>query len=164
MTLCRPDLNVGTRHSCKYLSPGFRHTIHCLDCFPTSTELSSVHMIRIQSSLVNCTFSLAHSFLFRMWFALRNGFLAATRRDISRPVFRALWTVVEWTGEGRAELASEVMFWRDCRRSRRMLRLRWRRPRLPIIRGLPTRGSFSLWPLSAPLWTIDWTVRIGRWK
>jgi len=66
MTLCLPDLNVGTKHSFRYLSPGFLHTVASLDTFPTSTELSSVQMIRIQSSLVNCIASFAHAFLFRM--------------------------------------------------------------------------------------------------
>jgi hypothetical protein len=48
-----------------------------------------------------------------MCVVLRNGFLAAMRRDIPRPAFRALWTVVGCTGEGRTTLISEVMSWRD---------------------------------------------------
>ena len=63
MTLCHPDLNVGTRQSNLYLSPGFCHTTHSLDCFSTLTELSSVQMIHIQSSLIISKASLAHSFL-----------------------------------------------------------------------------------------------------
>ena len=121
-------------------------------------------MIRFQSVIVSAICSWAHSFLFWMWTALRNGFLAAMQWVTSRRVFRALWTVVGCTGEGRERLRSVVMSWRDWCRSHRMLRLRCRSPQLLIFEGLSVRGLFSLWPLLASLLTITWIVCKGVWN
>src|SRR5436190_20682000 len=111
MRLCRPDLNEGTRQSSWYFSSGRRHTIHCLDSFPISTDASSVQIILSQSSNFHPKCSHAHLLLARHCLAVRNGFLTAIWEDRLSRVCIALETVRGATGAGRARLIEFVISW-----------------------------------------------------
>ena len=143
MRLCLPDLNVRTKQSFLYHSPGLRHTVHSLDSLPISTEASSVQIILSQSVIVHRMWSFAHCSLFACCLALIKGFLAAMCLDMPRRVFRVVRTVLGLTGDGNAELIVWVIFVSDWCRSWWIVRLRCRTALSLSLGGRPDRGAFS---------------------
>ena len=142
--LCLPDLNVGVRHFCECFSPGLLHTTTCLDCFPISTELSSVQMTLFHNSISHPLCVRAHASRSRLWESLRKGFLAATRECMSKCLCKARRIVRGWAGVGKAQFMDVVMLERVCRRFASTVYLRRLMPLSSSLGGLPDLAA-SLW-------------------